>query len=285
MIKALIVLAVSRANISALTATAEAATIFGGLDDIPPDHVRVPVSVYRVAQELGLPYETTRRHVAGLKTAGLCLSADGGLIVPRSAFQSAVVLRAVERNFGLTTHMLLELGSVGVTSSQRSTFPAVDFSRQTARLCIEYFLDALCLMARTMKLDFVDVLLLRAAALGNVDRLVHKHFLRARSAGLHSDQSDRRRPASAYAVAAFTLMPYETVRRRMNRLVMHGALERAAPGGYVVPPAVIPGLEGDAGTTEFARLTEMFFAKLSSIGLASPADLAGHERRAAATRT
>lgn len=268
MITALVFLAISRANVSAFTATPEALTTYGGLDDVPPDEVRVPVTIYRLAKELGLPYETTRRHVVKLKAAGLCTLVSGGLVVSRSTFQELRFLDAVEANFALTEGLVGELKRFGVASNVLSSLPAGDVSRQTMRLSTEYFLDAVRLMARTMELDFVDVLLLRAASLANVQRLVHDPALGAQFGGLLDIPSDGHRTAvSAYALSAFMLMSYETVRRRMNRMVTQGLVERWVHGGYVVPGAVVMRPHVIAGTALFATLTEEFLTKLARIGV------------------
>ncbi len=267
-IKALIFLSISRANVSAFATTAEAVTAFGGLSEVPPDDVRVPVTVYRVARELGLPYETTRRHVANLKATGLCVLIDGGLVVPRAVLQGPGFLRAIEENAALTTNLVVQLERFGVTSNVCSSAPARDVSRQTMRLSVEYFLDAVCLMARVMELDFVDVLLLRATSLANVDRLVHDPILGAQFGGLADIPSDgHRTPVSVIAIAKFMLMPYETARRRMNRLVSLGVMERWVHGGFVVPEAVVIRPNVIAGTAEFATLTEEFLTSLSRIGV------------------
>ncbi len=263
MIKALIFLSISRANVSAFATTTEAVTTFAGLSDVPPDDVRVPVTVYRVARGLGLPYETARRHVANLKATG------------RSVLQGPGYLQAIEENAALTTNLVVQLQRFGVTSNVQSSAPARDVSRQTMRLSVEYFLDAVCLMARAMELDFVDVLLLRATSLANVDRLVHDPILGAQFGGLADIPSDdHRTPVSVFAIAKFMLMPYETVRRRMNRLVGLGVMERWVHGGFVVPEAVIrPNVI--AGTAEFATLTEEFLTKLSRIGVTQGAGRSG----------
>src|SRR5207342_3648220 len=46
-------------------------------DGAVPDDLRRPVSVLALADALGLPYETTRRRIAGLAEAGLCTRVPG----------------------------------------------------------------------------------------------------------------------------------------------------------------------------------------------------------------
>lgn len=50
----------------------------------PPDELLQPVSVYAVAKNIGIPYETARRYVAKLVGMGLCakVGEKGGVIVP-----------------------------------------------------------------------------------------------------------------------------------------------------------------------------------------------------------
>ncbi len=53
-----------------------------GDDSLVPDAMRHPVSVSSIARSLGLPVETTRRHVIGLCEDGWAeRTADGGVII------------------------------------------------------------------------------------------------------------------------------------------------------------------------------------------------------------
>jgi hypothetical protein len=56
---------------------------------VPDDSLRSPVSVYAIAKQLGLPYETVRRHVARLIDEGRCVrvGSRGGVVVPLSAIR------------------------------------------------------------------------------------------------------------------------------------------------------------------------------------------------------
>ena len=59
---------------------------YASMDSAPPDRLRRPVSILAVAGTLGLPYETTRRHVQKLLKAGWCKRVKGGVIAPASVF-------------------------------------------------------------------------------------------------------------------------------------------------------------------------------------------------------
>ena len=63
---------------------------FAAVDDIPPDDMRQPVSIYSLAKSLGLPYETVRRYVNRMIDDGLCVKvgSKGGVIVPTSLLAS-----------------------------------------------------------------------------------------------------------------------------------------------------------------------------------------------------
>ncbi len=53
---------------------------YASMDDVAPQEARRPVSVLAVADSLGLPYETTRRHVSKLQKLGRCVRVKGGII-------------------------------------------------------------------------------------------------------------------------------------------------------------------------------------------------------------
>lgn len=76
---------VLQANMRRLLVEREAAWAYAGPETPPPDSLRIPVSVRAVANELGMPYETTRRHVAALQDEGRLAKAGRGVLVPAAA--------------------------------------------------------------------------------------------------------------------------------------------------------------------------------------------------------
>ena len=94
----LVNLALVQANVAHLD---RASAGFTGLDSVPPDELRRPVSVLALSASIGLPYETTRRHVAKMVKTGQCLRVKGGVIVP-----AAVVEEDARRSEMLEQNMI-----------------------------------------------------------------------------------------------------------------------------------------------------------------------------------
>ena len=73
---------------------------YAGVDQPPPDSLRRPIGVARLAESLGLPFETTRRHVRRLIDAGVCIRIAGGLIVPQAVLDRPVAVHSAIANVG-----------------------------------------------------------------------------------------------------------------------------------------------------------------------------------------
>ncbi|WP_421931831.1 hypothetical protein [Phenylobacterium sp.] len=183
LIKALLILAISRANVSAITENPGARTQYAGLTSIPPDTMRLPISAYTLARDMRRPYETVRRHVGALKKVGLCVGVAGGLIVPGLTLANPRHLLAIDQNWSLTTDFVDKLGRFGVTATRQADAPQVDIRRQTVRISVDYFIDGLCLLSCTAGVDLVDVLLLClcAVSVSNVEHMAKDLTLGATS--------------------------------------------------------------------------------------------------------
>lgn len=73
---------------------------------------RTAVTVYAVAKDLGLSYETVRRHVKRLLGAGLCERDETGLTVSDAVFARSDFQRAISRNLENVQAMVRRLGAV-----------------------------------------------------------------------------------------------------------------------------------------------------------------------------
>jgi DNA-binding transcriptional ArsR family regulator len=272
---ALTFLAITRANVRPLVESGESARQYRGVADLPPDEVRAPVTIYVIARDLGLPYETVRRHVAKLKAAGLCVSAEGGgVIIPSRALDDPATLEYVTQCWRTTVAFVEESASFGIVAPGDHPPTGPEFARHVVRLATDYFLDGMRIMADTMDLDVLSVLVLRAVAVGNVARLAHDPRLGRVHGGLADiPPDDQRVPVSAYAVSKFLLLPYETTRRTLVRLIELGLVERRESGGLVAPAAVVARPDVVAGTVKLAALTETFLKRLAEVGVVPGAEL------------
>ncbi|MFL5296940.1 MAG: hypothetical protein ACJ798_11220 [Phenylobacterium sp.] len=87
---------------------------FEDLETMPPDSVRRPVSVLALSSGLGLPYETTRRHVAKLIAVGFCVRVKGGVIAPGSVLDGEANRRGLDRHMVSLRRLFRDLKAAGV---------------------------------------------------------------------------------------------------------------------------------------------------------------------------
>jgi hypothetical protein len=109
-ITAIVCQAIIAANTAHLADQREAAR--GGA--VPPDSVRKPVSILAIAGSLGLPFETTRRHVGKLIDAGVCQRVTGGVIVPAAALDNAANYAVAETNLANVQRFIRALRRAGL---------------------------------------------------------------------------------------------------------------------------------------------------------------------------
>jgi hypothetical protein len=82
LLDAVICLAVVRGNLAQFLGDEEFERTFGGIDTVPPDEMRRPVTIRGLAEFLDFPYETVRRNVLRLAEKGLLEKRAGGYVVP-----------------------------------------------------------------------------------------------------------------------------------------------------------------------------------------------------------
>jgi hypothetical protein len=68
------------------------------MDHPMPDSARRPISILAVANSLGMPYETVRRHVNQLVKEGRCAKMKGGVVFPASRVGTPASDAAVVEN-------------------------------------------------------------------------------------------------------------------------------------------------------------------------------------------
>jgi hypothetical protein len=87
---------------------------YAAIDETPPDEVRRPISIARLAESLGLPFETTRRHVQRLIETGVCVRVEGGLIVPKVVLEQPGAAQAALANVGYVRKFIRDLQAAGL---------------------------------------------------------------------------------------------------------------------------------------------------------------------------
>jgi hypothetical protein len=117
LVTALVFLAIISANVTHLNADRPEGPLHADIDDVPPDEARKPVSVLALAGSLGLPYETTRRHVAKLLGSGQCERVAGGLIVPARVLLSERHTEVLRANLTNLRRLFRALNKAGVDLS------------------------------------------------------------------------------------------------------------------------------------------------------------------------
>lgn len=107
----LILLAVTEANTRHLNGPEGR---YHSSSDIPPNDVRRPVSVYVVARELGISYETARRHVQRLIKSGRIERVEDGVVVPDTVFADYDTQGLTAKNYTNVRRFLDQLRDIGV---------------------------------------------------------------------------------------------------------------------------------------------------------------------------
>ena len=239
-----LVQAINFANVDYTDARDEEVRRAAGAAGVFPDEMRRPVSVARLADAAGLPFENVRRVVQQLIVAGLIKRIPGGVIVPRSTFERPENLRAVLVNVTYVRTLMRDLQAAGLVSHVPACLAAAAredgtwIARLVIRLSSQYFLRALQLHADI----FGDV---RAGIVAQTIISANTAYLDTRSgegwryAGIDLPlPDDARRPISVNSIAGSLGLPYETVRRRVDRL-LEAKLCARAPGGVIVPAAIL----------------------------------------------
>ena len=220
---------------------------YAGIDETAPDALRRPVSIARLADASGLPFETTRRIVMRLIEAGMCTRREGGVIVPVASLQRPELIRAAITHVGYVRRFVRDLQALGLV--QHAPFgwtqigdeaPARDrtVARVVFRVSAEYCLRALRLLVDTYG-DLRDGVIAQTIVAANTAHLDARGGEGWRYASV--DQAlpdDVRKPISITRLAESLGLPFESTRRHVRRLTDAGVCLRVE-GGLIVPQAVL----------------------------------------------
>ena len=267
-VTALVFLAITRANVGRITTCRDTASRYLALGQIPPDTSRVPVTVYALARDLGIPYETVRRHVGKLKAAGICDATADGVIIPGRVFQSPQARGGSLDTERATRTLVTDAARSGVVARHRCAPLAQDVTLQLSRLSTNYFVEGVCLISRRLQLDVLSALVMVTVGLMNTETITRDRDLADRYGGLDDiPPDDLRKPVKAYAISRFLMLPYETARRTTLRLVDLGLATRNEAGGLTMPSEVFARPEMMAMFTDFAELTTTLLEALAEYGV------------------
>lgn len=242
-----IVLGVLSANVAAhdraVSGPTGAATPFDAIN-------RDPVSVYRLARNLDLPYETARRHVGRLVKKGVCTRVGQGLVLSAPVVLGPPSVLCVQEVWRLATQLQIDLGALGLDVPAPDPSADANEQRRVGRMANEFFLAGMRLVVEATHSDLVTALTFLAVYCANRPlpeddpyRLRADHELTA---------------VSVYALSRQMRLPYETVRRHVGILLGENLCRKAEGGGLIVsddllmsPALVAASLQAKALTIEF----------------------------------
>jgi hypothetical protein len=110
----LIFAAIIQANVRGISGDPELSKKYGPMGEIPPDRLRRPISVNALSEQLGVPYETTRRHVNRLLAKGWCVKVGArGVIVPGAVIGAPTMIETGIKQYAYLIQFLRQLGAIG----------------------------------------------------------------------------------------------------------------------------------------------------------------------------
>jgi hypothetical protein len=254
---ALILMAVTQANVEPVLRDAALNRAFAAYDRPPPDDLRRPISVNAVAQSLGIPFETVRRRVTRLSRIGVYRSTPAGVIVPGWVVRLGAHRSAAEANYRRVQDLYFRLAKLGALPAAPKIAPWAGPAplRAVARVSAEYLLRLIA--TANAQLDDLG----SAVVWLEVLRSTHEHLPDA--AGVDRVQ---RRPVRVTAVARRLGMPFETVRRRVVDLAARGLCETTDRGVVLSPDTADSAEWATISDANHRDLTRMF-ASLGLLGV------------------
>ncbi|MEG3181505.1 hypothetical protein [Sphingomonas sp. LT1P40] len=197
------------------------ATRVTGLPD-PATATIAPTSVHALAQSLGRPYETIRRHVTALVADGLCHRAGNRInVTPEGLARPAIaqLLRWTHDCFARFVEDLKETG-VAVPETRRAPYHMATGVRAAADIML-----AVTQTNREKHAGWLDLVLFSTVVAGN-----------CRGQPLSPDPSFASHPVSALAAGRTIGVTAATANRHCAAMVAGGQLVRVR-GGFLVNPA------------------------------------------------
>ena len=282
--RAMCMTAIIVANVQHITRSSVRTWRYAGLDQIPPDSNRRPVSILSLSQSLRKPFETTRAHVNTLVRAGLCIKTPTGVIVPTEVLLSdkiaafeAVLWDAfwdmIAKLRGLGFDFRAVLGDAAASSALvmdghfNETDPNHPPRRLVSRVMSEFYLNASVEATAPHSDDIVISSVSTAYMLLNIAEWSLKAEEAWRYSRVDTPPPDHvRNPASIADAARLTGLDRELVRRKTHELVAAGRIERTA-AGYLASMDYMQGPESRAGADAIVTAFYRMIYDLTALGI------------------
>jgi hypothetical protein len=266
----MLVTAINQANIAGFFRTEDGRRA-AGPDGSVPDEARRPISIARLAESTGLPFESARRIVQRLVDQEVCRHVQGGVIFPRSAARNARIVNNAVLNFGYVHKLVRDFEAVGLVDqtdfavfwSDEDGDSAV--ARFVLGLSAEYVLRALRLLVEIHG-DVRKGIVAQTIVSANTAHLDTRTDDGLRFAGVDEPPPDQAlRPVSVSRLAESLGYPYETMRGHANRLLEASVCVRIE-GGLIVPKAVMERPESVRAMLTNVGYVRRFMRNLQTLG-------------------
>jgi DNA-binding Lrp family transcriptional regulator len=266
---ALLVSAISQANVDLITRQADLQVAYAAPEAAPPDALRRPVSMNALASSLGLPFETVRRRVRGLLARGICEAACGGVIVPTRQLSSPAYIKRTFESYERLRAFYYQLSDLGLLKQLPA--PSIDLGetltplRTVARVSNDYALRVVDSLMRAMG-DLMAGIILMEVVRCNTERLTARQRGGEGNAPQDYVSDEFRRPVSVSSLGRRIGLPVETVRRHAAELLARGLCIRVR-GGLVAPAEALARPAMAAFAAEHLMNLHRMFAALAQLGV------------------
>ncbi|MDG2520700.1 hypothetical protein P7B02_04025 [Caulobacter segnis] len=232
---AFILSTISNVSAAFLNQATENAVRFATADSPLPDEVLRPISINALAQSLGMPFETVRRRVGGLRRQGLIEASPAGVVILSKTLASPAHTAMVEAHFeraqqfyeAMKTLNALPLISDAPLSETPPPAPPV---RAVSRAVSDYFLRFAQPMIALCG-NLITAAVLAEIILGNTEEMDDAAIAR-----WLADAGACGRPVKLAEVAEPIGFSRETARRHANLLEERGLVTPIRRGFVAVAP-------------------------------------------------
>lgn len=223
---------------------------FGAIDSLPPDEMRLPVSVQTLSNTLRIPYETVRRYVQTMIAGGTCIRlGKRGVVVPTAVHNQPLRRRLFLDGFPSLLRFVDGLKAAGFdfapyAQALPNTVPLPpsgelpDNARALLRASMELIMRGVDLVGRLNGNDFLRGMIAATIWTANVRHITCSSGDNLKYGGIQAIPPDAvRRPVTVNSVALSLRLPYETTRRYVGALVQSGIAQRIEGEGVIIPSA------------------------------------------------